>query len=338
MQQHNYLVDDGRSMRQRMLDGDDYIADDPDLAVANRRAIELSFRFEQTWPADPDAGNSILADLVGSLGADTEVRPPFRVDYGSYISIGARTFINYNLTALDVAPITIGDDVQIGPNVQLLTPTHPVAPGPRRAKVEGAKPITIGDNVWIGGGANTTPKPRQRRHDPDRRERLIDVALHVIAEHGVAGTSHRRVAAAAGVPLGSMTYHFAGMDELLEAAFTRLAEQTAHAFDQAMLQARTPEAAVEAIVGLITGDVLNRRESMVATYELYSLAARRPEIRTITNSWMARSRTALERHFTPDVTVMLDALIEGLTIHRALALDPMPDSTVRAAVKRISTA
>jgi hypothetical protein len=67
------------------------------------------------------------------------------------------TFINYNLTALDVAQIAIGDDVQIGPNVQLLTPTHPLAPDPRRAKVEGAKPITIGDNVWIGGGAIILP-------------------------------------------------------------------------------------------------------------------------------------------------------------------------------------
>ncbi|WP_426228679.1 sugar O-acetyltransferase [Pseudarthrobacter sp. DSP2-3-2b1] len=155
--EHQYLVGDGRSMRQRMLDGDDYIADDPDLAVANRRAIELSARFEQTWPTDPDAGRAILVELLGSLGDDTEIRPPLRVDYGSYISIGARTFINYNLTALDVGPITIGDDVQIGPNVQLLTPTHPVAPEPRRAKVEGAKPITIADNVWIGGGAIILP-------------------------------------------------------------------------------------------------------------------------------------------------------------------------------------
>lgn len=155
--QNEYLVDDGRTMRQRMLDGDDYIADDPDLAAANRRAIELSFRFAQTWPIDPDAGRAILADLLGALGTDTEVRPPLRVDYGSHISIGARTFINYNLTALDVARISIGDDVQIGPNVQLLTPTHPVAPEPRRAKIEGAKPITIGDNVWIGGGAIILP-------------------------------------------------------------------------------------------------------------------------------------------------------------------------------------
>lgn len=71
--------------------------------------------------------------------------------------MGEGTFVNYNLTALDVAPITIGSHCQIGPNVQLLTPTHPVEPGPRRAKLEAALPITIGDNVWLGGGAIVLP-------------------------------------------------------------------------------------------------------------------------------------------------------------------------------------
>jgi maltose O-acetyltransferase len=74
------------------------------------------------------------------------------VDYGAHITIGARCFANFGLVALDVAAITIGDDVQIGPNVQLLTPTHPVDPGPRRDKWEAAAPITIGDNVWLGRG------------------------------------------------------------------------------------------------------------------------------------------------------------------------------------------
>ncbi len=69
----------------------------------------------------------------------------------------ARTFANFGLVALDVAPITIGDDVQIGPNVQLLTPTHPVEPGPRRDRWEAARPITIGDNVWLGGGVIVLP-------------------------------------------------------------------------------------------------------------------------------------------------------------------------------------
>ncbi|MGZ5685604.1 MAG: DapH/DapD/GlmU-related protein, partial [Usitatibacter sp.] len=70
---------------------------------------------------------------------------------------GARCFVNYGLVALDVACITIGDDVQIGPNVQLLTPTHPVEPGPRLRKWEAAKPIVIGNNVWLGGGVIILP-------------------------------------------------------------------------------------------------------------------------------------------------------------------------------------
>ena len=85
------------------------------------------------------------------------MRPPLCVDYGSRISIGARSFVNFNLTALDVAPITIGADCQLGPNVQLLTPTHPVEPGPRRDKLEDAEPITLGDNVWLGGGVIVCP-------------------------------------------------------------------------------------------------------------------------------------------------------------------------------------
>ncbi len=74
-------------------------------------------------------------------------------DYGYQIHIGARTFVNFGLTALDVARIVIGDDVQIGPNVQLLTPTRPTGAELRRAKWEAAKPITIEDNAWLGGGA-----------------------------------------------------------------------------------------------------------------------------------------------------------------------------------------
>ncbi|GMA31528.1 hypothetical protein GCM10025875_15200 [Litorihabitans aurantiacus] len=100
---------------------------------------------------------AILEDLLGTLGQDAYVKPPLFVDYGGGIHIGPRTFVNYHLTALDVATITIGADCQIGPNVQLLTPTHPIEPGPRRDKLEAAKPITIGDNVWLGGGVIVCP-------------------------------------------------------------------------------------------------------------------------------------------------------------------------------------
>jgi maltose O-acetyltransferase len=66
-------------------------------------------------------------------------------------------FANVGLVALDVAPIRIGDDAQIGPNVQLLTPTHPLDPDLRRARWEAAEPIAIGANVWLGGGAIVLP-------------------------------------------------------------------------------------------------------------------------------------------------------------------------------------
>ncbi len=148
---------DSRSMRERMLAGDLYIADDPELAEGSSRALDLADAYNATTVRQGPLRRQLLAELLGAVGDGTEIRPPFYVDYGSHIRIGARCFANFGLVALDVASITIGDDVQIGPNVQLLTPTHPVEPDPRRAKREAAEPITIGDNVWLGGGAIVLP-------------------------------------------------------------------------------------------------------------------------------------------------------------------------------------
>ena len=149
--------DDPRSMRERMLAGDLYVADDPEIAEQLAAAQDLMAAYNATTARQGPLRRHLLESLLGSVGEGTEIRPPFYVDYGSYISIGARTFANYGLVALDVAAITIGDDVQIGPNVELLTPTHPVAAGARRDKWEAALPITIGDNVWLGGGAIVLP-------------------------------------------------------------------------------------------------------------------------------------------------------------------------------------
>ncbi|MER7575963.1 sugar O-acetyltransferase [Streptomyces sp. NPDC126514] len=153
----DHFADDPRSNLERMLAGDLYIADDPEIARRQQQATRLAARYRTAYAEDPDAARKILAELLGSLGEQAHVRPPLFVDYGSNITIGARTFINFNLTALDVADITVGADCQIGPNVQLLTPTHPLEPGPRRDKLEAARPISIGDNVWLGGGVIVLP-------------------------------------------------------------------------------------------------------------------------------------------------------------------------------------
>jgi maltose O-acetyltransferase len=148
---------DFRTMRERMLAGDLYVFDDPELAEANAVALDLMAAYNATTARQEPLRRALLEKMLGAIGEGTAIRPPLFVDYGSQISFGARCFANFGLVALDVAAITVGDDVQIGPNVQLLTPTHPVEPGPRRDKWEAAKPITIGDNVWLGGGVIVLP-------------------------------------------------------------------------------------------------------------------------------------------------------------------------------------
>ncbi|MET3452607.1 sugar O-acetyltransferase [Curtobacterium sp. 1544] len=153
----DYFAGDNRSNRERMLAGDLYIADDPESARLAQRAVQLADAYHRAAVDDEVAARPMLEDLLGSLGAGAFVKPPLYVDYGENIRIGARTFVNYHLTALDVAAITIGEDCQIGPNVQLLTPTHPTDPQPRRDKLEAALPISIGNNVWLGGGVIVGP-------------------------------------------------------------------------------------------------------------------------------------------------------------------------------------
>lgn len=149
--------DDARTMHQRMVDGDLYLADDPEIVTAYHRANDLTTEFNTLPARESERRRALLEELLGEIGEDTEIRPPLQVDYGRQIRIGARSFVNFGLIALDVVSITIGDDVQIGPNCQLLTPIHPLDADLRRAKWEAAKPITIGDNVWLGGGVIVCP-------------------------------------------------------------------------------------------------------------------------------------------------------------------------------------
>ncbi|WP_235735691.1 sugar O-acetyltransferase [Nocardioides alcanivorans] len=141
-----------RSARERMLAGESYRADDPELIGMAKRAAHLLADHNTPGTARELRGE-LLRELLAHVGADVSIRPPLHVDYGTHLSIGDRVFVNFGLTALDCATITIGDDTQIGPQVQLLTATHPLDPDERRAGWESAAPITIGRNVWIGGGA-----------------------------------------------------------------------------------------------------------------------------------------------------------------------------------------
>ena len=170
-----------------------------------------------------------------------------------------------------------------------------------------------------------TSARRARRSDPNRKQRIVEACLDVIAERGVAGTSHRIVAEAADVPLGSMTYHFDGFDDLIFQAFSHYAQQAAERFRTRMEHARTRDDACEAIAETIADDLLGTDRDMVINLELYAIAARKPRFRDIMTEWTRTVLTSMAPFFDPQTAKLLDDVIEGITIHRAMAV-PHPSA------------
>lgn len=140
-----------------MLRGELYIASDAALARDHERAQALLEQFNQTPHSAHGPRAAILRELLGAVGDDVVVKPPFRSDYGVHISIGANTSVNYDCIVLDVAPVTIGESCQLAPRVQLLTATHPLDPAARRLGWERGEGIILEDNVWLGGGTIVCP-------------------------------------------------------------------------------------------------------------------------------------------------------------------------------------
>lgn len=143
--------------KARMLAGEPYFANDPELVAAHLRAQALLVRFNAS-PAEAEAERrALLTELFERFGEGTVLKPSLRCDYGFNIAIGARTFVNYDCVFLDCNRISIGDEVQIAPGVHLYTATHPIEAEARRSGVESALPIIIEDGVWLGGGSIVCP-------------------------------------------------------------------------------------------------------------------------------------------------------------------------------------
>src|SRR3984885_5509765 len=140
-----------------MLRGEPYLANDPALLEERRACRLVCERFNATSFGLIVERRAILSDLVGELGEGASVMAPFQCDYGYHVTVGARTFINYGAVVLDGAKVTIGQDVQIGPNAQLLTATHALDPAERRRGTEIASPVTIGDGAWLASGVIVLP-------------------------------------------------------------------------------------------------------------------------------------------------------------------------------------
>lgn len=171
--------------------------------------------------------------------------------------------------------------------------------------------------------------------DPERRQRIVNSCLDSIVEHGVAGTSHRKIAALADVPLGSMTYYFDGMEELLREALGLFVEERTAELGQLMGDVESAEQLRDRYVSYVSDVLLDSHRNLVLTLELYTLAARKPDFRTLTGGWMAETQEVLGRFVDEETAVHLDALIEGLSLHRALGQDGMDRTFVERAFDRV---
>ena len=146
------------TQKERMNAGLLYRGFDEELTKERQRAKRLLHEYNNV--IDPDDGEKreeLLRSLLGGMGNDVWLEPPFRCDYGSNIELGHGVYSNYNLTVLDCAKVTIGNHVLIGPNVGIYTAGHAIDPALRKAGWEFAQPITIEENVWIGAGVSICP-------------------------------------------------------------------------------------------------------------------------------------------------------------------------------------
>jgi maltose O-acetyltransferase len=140
-----------------MLAGELYRANVPELVAERAVAQRILAQYNATDARDQAGRLELLRRLFGAVGEGADVQPRFHCDYGYNIRLGQRCFINYNCVFLDCAAIEIGDDLQMGPAVQLYTANHPLDRAQRLAGWEAAKPIRIGSGVWFGGGAIVLP-------------------------------------------------------------------------------------------------------------------------------------------------------------------------------------
>ena len=144
--------------KEKMLADEYYSAVDPELISELNAVKDIIHEYNLLRPSDLERRREMLLSLLGYVADDKVfINQPFYCDYGKQISVGRRFFANFNLTILDEAPVTFGDDCFIGPNVSIYTACHSTDPIERNSRREWARPVSIGSNVWIGGSVVILP-------------------------------------------------------------------------------------------------------------------------------------------------------------------------------------
>jgi maltose O-acetyltransferase len=151
-----------KTEKEKMLAGETYNCLDSDLE-AERQQIKKLLRLYNQAEAEPER-QTILQQLLGQIGQNSIIEPPFHCVYGHNIYIGDHVYVNVLCTILDCGEVRIGSHVMIGPGVQIYTAAHHLQAEARIQGLEVARPIVIEDNVWVGGGAILLPGVRIGRN------------------------------------------------------------------------------------------------------------------------------------------------------------------------------
>jgi len=146
-----------RSEKEKMLSGELYLSADEELVTGRKIARKLTRTFNSTTEDEVEKRFNVLKELLGSIGGKIEIEPPFYCDYGKNIYVGENLYANFGCVLLDCNKIEIGNNVKLGPHVQIYTAYHPTNPILRNSGKELAAPISIGNNVWIGGNTVICP-------------------------------------------------------------------------------------------------------------------------------------------------------------------------------------
>ena len=136
---------------------EEYCYLDEDVLAISNRANDLCQKLNSISQNNQEERYSVMKELFGKIGSNPSIKVNFNCDFGENIFIGDNFLANYNLTILDCAPVRIGDNCMIGPNVGIYTPSHPMTSQGRRKSLVKGTPITIGSDVWIGGSAVILP-------------------------------------------------------------------------------------------------------------------------------------------------------------------------------------
>ena len=148
---------DEKSDFEKYKSFEEYCYLDEDILEIHVRANDLCHKLNLIPQSEPDARLEVMKELFAKIGENPSIKSNFNCDFGENIYIGDNLLSNYNLTILDCAPVRIGDNCMIGPNVGIYTASHPMTAKGRRDCLVSGTPITIGDDVWIGGNVAILP-------------------------------------------------------------------------------------------------------------------------------------------------------------------------------------